>query len=147
MVAAPQSPTGELHSFMNESRWRNLRAAIEAELSFIPASQVQRLNEPPVRLAGTSDCYEGPSWDHENIQPYRLIEWMRLIPRRYEFAGALLPSRLVADCTKELRDVLIRQRAPFYEDQQSTFWIYGYAPSDPATFSEPWYRSIALGET
>ena len=132
---------------MNESRWRDLRATIEAELPFIPASQVQKLNEPPLRLAKTTECYEGPSWDHESIQPYKLIEWMRLIPRRYEFTGFLLPSRLTGDCTIELRDILLRLRTPFYEDRESTFWIYGYAPSDPATFSEPWFRPEGSSDT
>ena len=50
-------------------------------------------------------------------------------------------GRLVADewidCTDGFRDLLTRLRIPFREDQVGTFWIYGYAPADPATLTSP----------
>jgi len=126
-----------LASFMNATKWAELKRAVMIELPFVPAAQRQDVLKPPERLAGVHDCWQGHHWDHETIQPFYSIEWLRLIPRYYEFTGALTPYRVAGDCTDQLRAILERLNIPFREDRERTFWLYGYASADPATLTPP----------
>ena len=124
-----------LASFMNETRWRELSEAVYAELPFPPAFQLQSVvgeRDPlanPDSLAGAwggwSELY--PSWS---------IEWLRIVPRCRKHLGRLVADEVV-DCTDAFRSLLQRLHVPFREDEARTFWIYGYAPADPATLTPP----------
>lgn len=122
-----------LASFMNGTRWERLREAVEAELPFPPAFQLQSVlgeREPPM------DTDAVHSWgDWSGMEPFFfLIEWLRVAPRYSRHVGMLVPDEVI-DSSDAFRDLLKRQGVPFREDEARTFWIYGYAPADPATLT------------
>jgi hypothetical protein len=123
-----------LASFMNATRWQALCDAVHAELPFPPAFQVQSVRgdrEPPWDVEAVS--YSG-AWSE--LDPFFDIEWLRVLPRYRQPMGRLVADEWV-DCTDAFRDLLVRLRIPFREDEARTFWIYGYAPADPATLTSP----------
>lgn len=123
-----------LASFMNATRWRALRDAVLDELPFPPAFQLQDVLGPR-EIPWESDHVDGTgAWIDEDLEPLFSIEWMRVVPRYRAFVGALVEGPVV-DCTDEFRDLLGRLHIPCREDAARTFWIYGYAPADPATLT------------
>ena len=60
----------------------------------------------------------------------------QVVPRYSRHVAMLLPDEVI-DCSDAFRDLLVRLRIPFREDEASTFWIYGYAAADPATLTSP----------
>ncbi|GAA0867887.1 hypothetical protein GCM10009116_02480 [Brevundimonas basaltis] len=125
-----------LTSFMNRTRWQALRDAVVAELPFRPAFQIQNVlgpRETPWRVDGVD--WQG-TWIDEDLEPLFGIEWIRVVPRYRTRPGALVEGP-VEDCTDAFRDLLGGLNIPFREDEAQTFWIYGYAPADPATLTSP----------
>ena len=123
-----------LASFMNTTRWRALVDAAHSELPFPPPFQLQTVlgeREPPWNVEAVD--YWG-AWSE--LEPFFAIEWMRILPRYRKSVGRLVADERI-DCTDALRALLIRLRLPFREDEAGTFWIYGYAPNDPATLTPP----------
>ena len=123
-----------LASFMNATRWSALCEAVYAELPFPPPFQLQSVlgeREPPWDTEAVS--YWG-AWSE--LAPFRDIERLRVLPRYRRPVGRLVADEWI-DCTDGFRDLLIRLRIPFREDQVGTFWIYGYAAADPATLTSP----------
>lgn len=121
-----------LASFMNETRWRALVDAVHAELPFPPPFQLQPVlaeREPPWDLEVVD--YWG-AWGE--LEPFFAIEWLRVLPRYRKPMGRLGADEWV-DCTEAFRALLIRLRIPHREDDAGSFWIYGYAPADPATLT------------
>ena len=132
-VAAEVERRG-LASFMNRTRWLALRDAVLAELPFPPAFQVQTVLGPR-ETAWAVDHLDGRgAWIDEDLEPLFCIEWMRVVPRHRTRLGALVDGP-VADCTDAFRALLQRLHIPHREDDAGTFWIYGYAPADPATLT------------
>jgi hypothetical protein len=123
-----------LASFMNRTRWESLCEAVCAELPFSPAFDLQTVlgeREPPM------DTRAAPFLgDWCDLEPYFCIERLRVVPRHSRHVAMLLPDE-VFDCSDAFRDILTRLRVPFHEDEAKTFWIYGYAPADPATLTPP----------
>ena len=123
-----------LASFMNRTRWERLREAVETELPFPPAFDLQTVlgkREAPV------DTRAAPFFgDWCELEPFFEIEWVRVVPRYSRHVAKLLPDEVV-DCTDAFRALLVRLGVPFREDEARTFWIYGYAPADPATLTSP----------
>lgn len=125
-----------LASFMNRTRWEALRDAVLAELPFPPAFQRQDVLGPR-EAAWRLDHVDGQgAWIDEDLEPLFSIEWLRVVPRHRTFPGALVEGP-TADCTDQFRDLLARLHIPHLEDAARTFWIYGYAPADPATLTAP----------
>lgn len=126
-----------LASFMNRTKWRELRQAVETELPFIPAWEAQHiLAEPVVAGPGRIAVAGGHGWDHEDMPPYPLIEWLRMLPRLHAAVdGPLRPMRVVEDCGDALRAILRRLNIPFHGDAEGGVWVYGYATADPATLN------------
>lgn len=128
-----------LASFVNQTRWRELRTAVETALPFIPAWEAQHLLSPPQSVRrGLTAVAGGHGWSHEEMPPFPLVEWVRMIPRNHAAVGGpLRPMQVVEDCSDDLRAVLVRLSIPFLEDEEGAFWVYGYAPADPATLTPP----------
>lgn len=128
-----------LASFMNQTKWRELRAAVEIGLPFVPAWEVQNILLPAQTVRrGLISVGGGHRWNYEDMPPFPLVEWVRMIPRIHAAVGGpLRPMQVVEDCTEDLRAVLVRLSIPFLEDEEGAFWVYGYAPADPATLTPP----------
>lgn len=127
-----------LASFMNRTRWLELREAIRTELPFIPAWDVQNILAPSRHLRrGAIALAGGHDWSHEDMPPFAMIEWMRLVPRLHAIDSPLAPPRQVQDCSAALRALLACLGVPFAQDIEGNVWIYGYAPADPATLTPP----------
>lgn len=124
-----------LASFMNKTRWARLCEAVYAELPFPPSFFLQTvlgerqtaMDTRPAPVWGTWQELETDSFD---------IEWIRVVPTFSRHVAKLLPDEVI-DCSDAFRDLLVRQGVPFREDEAGTFWIYGYAPADPATLTSP----------
>lgn len=121
-----------LASFMNQTRWEKLCEAVYAELPFPPAFDLQTVLGKRQPLMDTGPARFWGSWSE--LEPFFEIEWLRVIPRYCRHVAMLLPDEVI-DCTDRFRDLLVRLRIPFREDEARTFWIYGYAPADPATLT------------
>lgn len=123
-----------LASFMNRTRWERLREAVETELPFPPAFDLQTVlgaRQSPMDTGAPEFAGDWPE-----LEPYFHVEWVRVVPRRSEPVGRLVPDEVI-DCTDAFRDLLGRLGVPFREDEARTFWIHGYAPADPATLTSP----------
>ena len=125
-----------LASFMNRTRWEALRTAVLAELPFPPAFQRQDVLGPREAVWRPDHVDWQGAWIDEDLEPLFSIEWLRVVPRHRTFLGALVEGP-TADCTDQFRDLLARLRIPHLEDAAKTFWIFGYAPADPATLTAP----------
>ena len=126
-----------LASFMNRTRWEALSKAVDEELPFPPSFQRQDVlgqRETPDDINQMEGYFGG--WSGEDIEPLVSIEWLRVVPRYRKHVAMLLPDEVI-DCSDAFRDLLVRQGVPFREDEMKTFWIYGYAPADPATLTSP----------
>ena len=124
-----------LTSYMNDTRWRELREAVET-LSFPPVFQRQDVVGPREALWASDQMSCLGDWSHEGLEPFFMIEWIRVVPKLWAEQGQLIPMKQVGDCTVELREALDRLRLPYREDGRG-FWIYGYAPGDPSTLTGP----------
>ena len=123
-----------LASFMNRTRWERLCEAVCTELPFAPAFDLQTvLGKREAPMALRAPPFFG---DWCGLEPFFEIEWLRVVPRYSRHVAMLLPDEVI-DCSDAFRDLLIRLRIPFREDEAATFWIYGYAPADPATLTAP----------
>lgn len=123
-----------LAGFMNDTRWQALIEAVHADLPFPPGFQLKPVTgEADPEPDTTALTYWG-AWDE--LQPFFAVEWLRVVPRCRKPRGQLLADEIV-DCTDAFRALLQRLRIPFREDVAGTFWIYGYAASDPATLTPP----------
>jgi hypothetical protein len=123
-----------LASFMNRTCWEALSKAVYEELPFPPAFDLQTVLGKREPLMDTGPAPVWGSWSE--LEPFFEIEWLRVIPRYSRHVAMLLPDEVV-DCTDAFRDLLVRLGVPFREDEARTFWIYGYAPADPATLTSP----------
>ena len=121
-----------LASFMNGTRWNALRDAVYADLPFPPAFQVQDVLGAREPLLDPDAVQDWGAWSE--LEPTFAIEWLRVVPRYRRTVGALVPDETI-DGADAFRDLLVRLRIPFREDEARTFWIYGYAPADPATLT------------
>ncbi|MDP3803345.1 DUF6678 family protein [Brevundimonas sp.] len=123
-----------LASFMNRTRWERLCEAVYAELPFPPAFDLQTVLGQREPLMDTDAPSFWGSWSE--LEPFFEIEWLRVAPRWSRHVAMLLPDEVI-DCGDAFRDLLVRLGVPFREDEAKTFWIYGYAPADPATLTSP----------
>ena len=122
-----------LASFMNRTRWEALRRAVAEELPFPPPFQLQDLRGPRETLWSSDAVDYWGDWSDESLEPVLGIEWLRVVPRYQKHVGMRVAPETV-DCGDQFRDLLIRLRLPWREDARG-FWIYGYAPADPATLT------------
>ena len=121
-----------LAGFMNDTRWRSLVHAVHAELPFPPGFQLKPVTADPDPEPDTAALPYWGAWGE--LEPFFAIEWLRVVPRYRKPLGQLVADEIV-DETDAFRTLLQRLRIPFREDEERTFWIYGYAPADPATLT------------
>lgn len=118
-----------LASVMNQTRWEELRGAIQ-RLPFRPVFQTQAVLGPREALWTSDRVTSQGCWCAECIEPFWAIEWIRILPRLWREEGALVPLKLAADVADALRAELIGLSLPFREDDRG-FWIHGYSAGDP----------------
>ncbi len=119
-----------LVSVMNDTKWRELRDSVCAELPFAPPYQIKVVLNPhahPEQFEVDVD-YLG-DWSDECLCPLHAIEWIRVRPR---FLHRPLWKRTTApelrSVESEFLGILHRHNIPYRRDEDS-IWIYGYASS------------------
>ena len=121
-VRAELSKRG-LVSLMNDTKWRELFAAIDT-LPFPPPYQRKDvLHAEPEPTTFDADVWYHGDWV-EGIHPLYSIEWIRIRPRYLKHVGRLLPE-IVVDCEAELERAL-HALGQAYEKANDSIWIYGY---------------------
>lgn len=117
-----------LSSFMNDTKWLELQAAIPS-LPFPPPyterlildaadTGVVEFSKIPEFTGDWSPFYE------EGMSFFFEIEWMKISPRYAEYRGALVEPKIF-DETRELEQLLIAIGIP-YEYANRVFTIFGY---------------------
>jgi hypothetical protein len=115
-----------LSSHMNDTKWRELCAAVTEELPFPPPYQVKSVlsdNPDPEELERSPSQYGDWARTPEASMGI-FIEWLRVAPRVSVHGGELLAPR-VQDCSEALRKLLRRMNIPFAE-RDGFFIIYGH---------------------
>jgi hypothetical protein len=117
-----------LTSVMNDTKWRELRQAVRAELPFRPPYQRKDVLEgAPAPATFDADVDYHGDWV-EGLEPLRSVEWIRVRPRYLKPRGLLVAPETV-DCADAFRAILRRCNIPFVERDDS-FWVYGYTSAD-----------------
>jgi hypothetical protein len=115
-----------LASHMNDTKWRELCAGID-ELQFPPAFQRKTLfeDEPYPSNIPLATTYWGDWGKTYEGELGIWIEWIKVAPQYKRHIGMLV-SPAIEDCSNELRELLIRVRVPYVEED-GFFKIYGHA--------------------
>ena len=119
-----------LVSVMNDTKWRELRSAVRAELPFAPPYQLKVvLNPNPNPEQFEADVNYLGDWGDECLYPFYEIEWIRVRPRflhRPVWERTMAPE--VRSVESEFLAILERYDIPYRYDEGS-IWIFGYASS------------------
>lgn len=116
-----------LSSHMNDAKWRALCLAVAEELPFPPAYQTklvlsEQLDPEELPLSST----HGGDWARTPEASMGIfIEWLKITLRLSIREGRLLKSR-TEDCSDLFRQILIRLRIPFTEED-GFFFIFGHS--------------------
>ena len=112
---------------MNNTKWKELHNAMNAELGFPPSyvlksiteteGEFQKFTEDVTRIGDRGD--KAFCWGQ-----YYLIERIKIRPRYLQFQGKLIPEKMV-DETEHLESVL-QKYSIAYEEAEDLFIIYGY---------------------
>ncbi|WP_439501546.1 DUF6678 family protein [Aminobacter ciceronei] len=115
-----------LTSHMNDTKWRELCAAVLAELPFPPAYQEKSLfADAPWNTLSFSPDYWG-DWGRTAESRLDLAtEWIRIAPRQSVPRGALV-SPEIRDCSDQLRSILERFNL-LYVEEDGFFTVYGHS--------------------
>lgn len=125
-----------LTSYMNNTKWHELKTAITEKLPFQPPYDYKTLfddndyiNKDYVQHLINN---EGPndfcSFDSESFYflNYKAIEWLKVRPCFYKLeGGALVKKKVWYDCEKEFLQILKIYSIP-YELENGVYTIYGY---------------------
>jgi len=130
-----------LTSVLNDTRWNRLLQGIYKRLPFAPPFQMKDvLEELPYPEYFEQDVNYNGDWhaaigdmsDDARFTPLQnpafAIEWLRIKPRRLEYQGRLVESRLL-DIEQEFVTLLREERIP-YVKKGNDYWIYGYATAE-----------------
>ena len=112
-----------LCSVMNNTKWRELQAAMET-LAFPPPYQIKQVHKPCTAEFAEDVWYVG-DWSDEAMQPFFAIEWIQVRPRYTKHVGQLVKPTVI-DETAEFQAVLQSCHIPYEEDGHGGFMIYGY---------------------
>lgn len=116
--------TNQLQSFMNNTKWKELREAMDA-LEHSPAFIVKYLLNEEQETPDFEDIprYAG-DWSEDCFSASFAIEWLKIHAKFRSFQGHLLPDA-VADFSDVIQAALEKHHIP-YEKQGDIFTIFGY---------------------
>ncbi len=119
-----------LCSYMNDTKWNELRNAMLYEMPFPPAYVVKTLfeNKCPeekslLKPTYYGDWYEGFAYG-EYFNGGFAIEWLKINPRFLKHRGCLIKPEVI-DASHDLENILEKYNIP-YEKQNYIYCIYGY---------------------
>lgn len=120
-----------LYSLMNDTKWRELRRAVLADMPFNPAYIMKTLfeQEYPFEEDFQNDvCYFG-DWHEgftygEYYHGYFAIEWVKVRPRYLKYCGRLIEPEVI-DASDQFEKILNQYQIP-YELENGMYCIYGY---------------------
>jgi hypothetical protein len=117
-----------LVSLMNDTKWHELRGAVQTELPFAPPYQLKVvLNPHPQPEQFDTDVNYLGDWSDECLVPFYEIEWIQIRPRYLRHRGRLLAAEVLS-VESELLAILHRYDVPYRHDKGS-IWIFGYSAS------------------
>lgn len=120
-----------LCSYMNDTKWNELRWAMLNDMPFPPPYIMKTLFE--------TECYEEKNFQEdtyfngdwydgfaysESFKGNFSIEWIKVRPRMLKHRGRLIAPEVI-DESAEFEDVLRKYNIP-YEKQNDVYCIYGY---------------------
>lgn len=125
-----------LVSYMNNTKWRELRTSMLNEMPFVPPYDYKTLFDDSdyitkehvqhlIKNEGPS-CFCSLDGESFNFLNYKAIEWLKVRPHFFiEEGGQLVKKNLWYDCEKEFIEILKSYSIP-YEVQNGVYTIYGY---------------------
>ena len=121
-----------LCSYMNDTKWNELRNAMINEMPFPPPFTVKYLFETEFDEEDDlqKDVYYLGDWEYglsddgKNFECTFLVEWIKIRPRYLKRRGALIESEII-DAEKIFVELLEKYNIP-YEKSKGVFCIYGY---------------------
>ena len=117
----------QLTSYMNDTKWNELRTAMLEEMPFPPSYFVKSLFREKVPEYWENVWYWG-DWrtglsDVGDVKGY-WIEWLEIYPQYKKHIGMLVEPQII-DASQELEVVLAKYHIP-YEKIGHAYRIYGY---------------------
>lgn len=120
-----------LCSYMNNTKWNELRMAMLNEMPFPPAYIIKYLfeDECPQEKNFQSDVWYFGDWNEGlTFEDYFnggfAIEWIKIRPRYLKHRGVLIDPEII-DATEKFEEILIQYNIPF-EEENGVYCIYGY---------------------
>ena len=120
-----------LCSYMNSTKWNELRNAMLNEMPFPPPFSVKYLDteyreeaELPHDVYYTGDWYYGLSIDGRYFDASFAIEWIKIRPRYLKHRGMLIDPETI-DAEDIFVKILKKYSIP-YEECNGVYCIYGY---------------------
>lgn len=120
-----------LTSYMNDTKWKEFREAMENEMPFRPPYILKTLFEEEKGeyfSHFTDDVWYLGAYGAEEFAGlnYKIIEWVKVRPRYYEVKGGrLVQEKILHDAEAEFVAVLSKYHIP-YEVKDGVYVIYGY---------------------
>lgn len=118
----------QLTSCMNQTKWLELRQAMQEEMRFPPAYTFKLLDEMESLEDWNTSVIPDHigDWEPEFLPPPMLVlvEWLKIDPRLAKGRGRLIDPE-ITDVSNQLREVLARHNIS-YEERYAAFIIYGY---------------------
>ncbi len=114
-----------LTSVLNGTKWRELTKAIKSELPFRPPYQMKSILSSTLHPSSfEKDVWYHGDYSREGIEPFYLVEWIRIRPRYLLPQGRLIPSKII-EIEEEVIALLNRLDIP-YKYERESIWIFGY---------------------
>lgn len=125
-----------LTSYMNNTKWKKFREAMENEMPFEPPYGYKTLDveddynpqDYVWQIINNAGPHTFCSYDIEsfNFFDYKSIEWVKVRPRFFSLEGGRLVTKQVwYDCEEDFVKILEKYSIP-YELEQGVYTIYGY---------------------
>lgn len=125
-----------LTSFMNNTKWRELRTAMLEEMPFEPPYEYKTLLDDDDYINKDYIQYliheEGPNcfgnYDAEsfNFLDYKSLEWMVFRPRFYTLEGGQLAKKQIWHDAEEAFVAILKKLNISYEIADGVYFVYGY---------------------
>lgn len=120
-----------LCSYMNDTKWNELRSAVLNDLPFPPPYIMKTLFEancPEEKNFQHDVWYQGDWYEGLTYKNYFnggfAVEWIKVRPRYLKHRGQLIEPEII-DETEEFEEILRRYDIP-YDIENGMYCIYGY---------------------